>query len=89
MAAPMASFGFCGKLYPLFTHTAHLASVPAHIPASGRGSKMLVGLAIALFVALFGWGASYFGWDDPAGKVRLALFTCFTLGVLCGTKSKG
>ena len=50
---------------------------------------MLVGLAIALFVALFGWGANYFGWDDPDGKVRLALFTCFVLGTLCGHKAKG
>ena len=50
---------------------------------------MLVGLAIGLFVALFGWGANYFGWDDPEGKVRLALFTCFILGATCGYKSKG
>jgi hypothetical protein len=49
---------------------------------------MLVGLAIALFVALFGWGANYFGWDDPDGHIRVALFTCFTLGVLCGNKTK-
>ncbi len=50
---------------------------------------MLVGLAIAIFIALFGWGADYFGWDDPDGKIRLALFTCFILGTLCGYKSKG
>lgn len=50
---------------------------------------MAAGLAIAIFVALFGWGANYFGWSDPEGKVRLALFTTFVLGILCGYKSKG
>lgn len=50
---------------------------------------MLIGLAIAMFVALFGWGAGYFGWSDPEGKVQLALFTSFVLGSLCGYKSQG
>ena len=26
---------------------------------------MVVGIAIAMFIALFGWGANYFGWSDP------------------------
>ena len=26
-----------------------------------------------MFIGLFGWGANYFGWHDPAGKVQLAL----------------
>jgi len=50
---------------------------------------MLVGLASAMFVFLFGWGDSYFGWSDPAGKVQLALFTTFVLGAIAGYKSKG
>ena len=49
----------------------------------------MVGLAIAMFIALFGWGASYFGWQDPTGKVQLALFTSFVLGIVCGYKTKG
>lgn len=49
----------------------------------------MVGLAVAMFVALFAVGASYFGWDDPDGKVRMALFTSFVLGALSGYKSKG
>jgi hypothetical protein len=48
----------------------------------------MVGLALAMFIALFGWGASYFGWHDPTGKVQLALFTSFILGAICGFKSK-
>ena len=49
----------------------------------------MVGLALAMFIALFGWGATYFGWHDPVGKVQLALFTSFILGAICGFKSKG
>ena len=48
----------------------------------------MVRLALAMFIALFGWGANYFGWHDPTGKVQLALFTSFILGAICGFKSK-
>jgi hypothetical protein len=64
-----------------------LATMPGCIPAMGEGA--MIWLALAMFVSLFAWGANYFGWDDPEGKVRLALFTCFVLGALCGYKSKG
>ena len=49
----------------------------------------MVGLALAIFIALFGWGHTYFGWSDPDGKVQLALFTAFILGAVSGFKSKG
>jgi hypothetical protein len=49
---------------------------------------MMVGIAIAMFIALFGWGARYFGWSDPEGKVQLALGVSFILGVLSGYKAK-
>jgi hypothetical protein len=48
----------------------------------------MVGLAIAIFIALFGWGANYFGWSDPEGKIQLALATSFILGVVSGYKVK-
>ena len=48
----------------------------------------MVGIAIAMFIAMFGWGASYFGWSDPDGKVQLALATCFILGCVSGYKTK-
>jgi hypothetical protein len=89
MVAPMAFFGCGGKLYRLFTIAAHPASLPKYFRANRRGSAMLIGIAVAMFVALFGWGAGYFGWSDPEGKVQLALFTSFILGALCGFKSKG
>jgi uncharacterized membrane protein YjjB (DUF3815 family) len=50
---------------------------------------MVVGIAVAMFVALFGWGATYFGWDDPYGKIQLALATSFILGIIGGYKSRG
>lgn len=50
---------------------------------------MLIAVAVAMFTALFGWGSSYFGWYDPDGKVQLALFTTFVLGLVCGFKSRG
>jgi len=48
----------------------------------------MVGIAIAMFVVVFGWGARYFGWDDPDGKIQLALATCFVLGVVTGYKGR-
>ncbi len=50
---------------------------------------MVAGVAIAMFIALFGWGARYFGWSDPSGKVQLALFTAFILGIVASYKSRG
>jgi hypothetical protein len=83
----MASGVESGKLYPLFTlKGAFLASRSRSGPV---GVRDVVGLAIAIFIALFGWGEKYFGWHDPSGKVQLALFTSFVLGALCGYRSKG
>jgi hypothetical protein len=58
------------------------------VSSSPAVGGLMVGIAIAMFIAVFGWGAHYFGWEDPDGKVQLALGTCFILGVLCGYKVK-
>lgn len=50
---------------------------------------MAAALAIAMFVLLVGFGASYFGWADPSGKVQLALITSFILGCVASYKMKG
>ena len=50
---------------------------------------MVGGIAIAMFVALVGFGGTYFGWSDPEGKVQLALITSFLLGIIGGFKSRG
>lgn len=66
-----------------------MLAVPRHaFGETGKGARM-IGLAIAMFIALIGWGAQYFGWSDPEGKVQLALFTTFVLGIVCGYKTKG
>ena len=48
----------------------------------------MVPLAATMFMSLFWFGATYFGWSDPEGKVRLALFATFTLGIICGYKTR-
>jgi hypothetical protein len=50
---------------------------------------MAAGVAIAMFVALVGFGGKYFGWTDPDGKVQLALITSFILGIVGGFKARG
>ena len=42
-----------------------------------------------MFVAWSAGAARYFGWEDPDGKVQLALATCFILGIIGGYKAKG
>ena len=49
---------------------------------------MLGPLAIAMFVALVGFGGRYFGWSDPDGHVQLALITSFILGIIGGMKAR-
>jgi hypothetical protein len=50
---------------------------------------MVAGIALAMFVALFGWGAEYFGWHDPTGRIQLALVTSFLLGAAASYKARG
>lgn len=45
-------------------------------------------MAFAMFVGLWGWGNQLFGWDDPDGQVRLALFATFVFGMICGYRVK-
>ena len=74
-----------GKLYPLFTLIADNQRRGDRILL---GEDRMVGIAIAIFIALFGWGARYFGWDDPDGKVQRALATSFILGIIGGYTAK-
>lgn len=48
----------------------------------------MAALAIAMFLALFAFGSSYFGWDDPGGRVSLALFAAFVFGIISGYRVK-
>lgn len=79
-----------GKLYALFTLLRdHQPFAGQFFTGTWRNSKMVGGIAIAMFVALVGWGGKYFGWEDPDGKVQLALVTAFILGIIGGFKSRG
>ena len=48
---------------------------------------MLTGIALALFIGLFAFGAEYMGWHDPHGQVQVALFMSFIFGIICGYRS--
>jgi hypothetical protein len=76
-----------GKLHALFTSGADNKRRAGQFFTGAREDPM-VGIAIAMFIALFGWGSGYFGWQDPDGKVQLALATCFILGVVSGYKTR-
>ena len=76
-----------GKLYALFTLTEDNKRRAGQYFTGTREDQM-VAIAIAMFIALFGWGAGYFGWADPDGKVQLALATCFILGIISGYRVK-
>ena len=83
----MAAAQVRGKLYPLFTLSPEDGRLAGQFFTGAREGKM-VGIAIIMFIALFAWGARYFGWDDPDGKIQLALATSFILGIVSGYKVK-
>jgi hypothetical protein len=49
---------------------------------------MISGIATVLFIALFAFGGSYFGWDDPHGRVSIALLAAFLCGIVVGYRFK-
>jgi hypothetical protein len=77
-----------GKFYRPFTLIGENQGEPAS-RAPARRYCMVGAIAIAMFVALVGFGGNYFGWEDPGGRVQLALITSFILGVIGGYKAKG
>ncbi|MFT3977062.1 MAG: hypothetical protein QM688_08130 [Sphingomonas bacterium] len=50
---------------------------------------MISGIATAAFIALFAFGAEYFGWEDPHGRVSIALLAAFLCGLIVGYRFKG
>lgn len=81
MARPRMS----GKLYASFTLLAAKWACRKVHPALFDEDHMAP-IAIAMFIALFAFGAKYFGWDDADGKIQLALVTSFILGIISGYK---
>ncbi len=50
----------------------------------------MVGLATAMFICLFAFGAQLFGWDPAAHKeMQIGLFLSFVLGIISGYKTRG
>ncbi|MDQ3079404.1 MAG: hypothetical protein M3R03_05335 [Pseudomonadota bacterium] len=84
---PYDEAGATRQALPLVHHFARYIGI-----ASGgwpqKWNFAMVAIAAMMFMALFGFGSTYFGWSDPEGKVRLALFATFTLGIICGYKTQ-
>ncbi len=77
-----------GKLYRIFTFLGPNVARRGRRTGNVRSEEMVVGIAAMMFVWLFGWGADYFHWSDPSGKIQLCLFASFLLGIVCGYKTK-
>ncbi len=45
------------------------------------------GLALAMFIALFGFGDKWLGWPEGDSHVQLGLFVAFILGIICGYRT--
>ncbi len=48
----------------------------------------MIGLALAMFIALFGFGDQLVGWNDHDGAIRLGLFMAFLFGIICGYRTR-
>jgi hypothetical protein len=74
---------------PIFYQEGGTIARPEIRPGRIESACMVAGIAIAMFIGLFGWGADYFGWHDPTGKIQLALVTSFILGAVASYKARG
>jgi hypothetical protein len=84
----------CRRLRRAATFIAHLPGSNRLVPArvvvrANRKGRVMAGLAMVMFVALFAFGGQYFGWGDEHGNVQLALFSSFIFGIICGFKVRG
>jgi hypothetical protein len=78
-----------GKLHGKFTPGAQLLCSPGDGARAGvQEFGGMAGLAMILFIALFAYGGSYFGWSDPQGWVQLSLVSAFIFGIICGFRVK-
>ena len=74
-----------GKLYGPLTVAVHTrAGESARVAHIREEDARMAGLAMVMFIALFAFGSSYFGWEDVGGRVSLALFAAYIFGVICG-----
>ena len=48
----------------------------------------MMGLALMMFLGLFGWGDTFLEYTDPNGQVQFGLFIAFVLGIICGYRTR-
>jgi hypothetical protein len=72
------------KIHRAFTSGAEAC----HRARLARGRLVMAYLAMVLFIALFAFGRTYFGWSDPGGYVQLSLVSTFVFGAICGYRAK-
>ena len=48
----------------------------------------MMGLALAMFIALFAFGEQLLGWSNTGGNVQLGLFMSFLFGIICGDRTR-
>lgn len=53
-----------------------------------KGWAIMAGLAMVMFIALFAFGNQFMGWEDPGGRIQLALVSAFLFGIICGYRVK-
>ncbi|HWH17798.1 MAG TPA: hypothetical protein VNT77_05600 [Allosphingosinicella sp.] len=44
----------------------------------------MLGVALAMFLALFAFSAEILGIQDTTGQMQLSLFASFVFGIVCG-----
>jgi hypothetical protein len=47
----------------------------------------MAGLALAIFIGLFGFGDEVMHLPEENARVQLALFLSFVLGIICGNRT--
>ncbi len=47
----------------------------------------MAGLALAIFIGLFGFGDRILQLPEGNAHVQIALFTAFVLGIICGNRT--
>ena len=81
----MAKARAADKVYAVSTIIPDIGRVQFRAPET----LLMMGLALAMFIALFAFGGQMLGWSDPGGKVQLGLFMSFLFGIVCGYRTRG
>ncbi len=50
--------------------------------------RLMMGLALVMFIGLFAFGHQLLGWTDHNGQIQLGLFMSFIFGIICGYRTR-